>query len=67
MNVRNIGQGEARHREFKGLKFGGSQADDRWIVWAVVKSLNSIWTLSTIFCRKPGLRCYDDDDEDEEG
>jgi hypothetical protein len=29
MNVRNIGQGEARHREFKGLKFGGSQADDR--------------------------------------
>jgi hypothetical protein len=25
-NVRNIGQGEPRHREFWSLKFGGGQA-----------------------------------------
>jgi hypothetical protein len=25
-NVRNIGQGEARHRKFKRLKLGGGQA-----------------------------------------
>jgi methionine synthase II (cobalamin-independent) len=25
-NVRNIGQGEARHREYKRLKLGGGQA-----------------------------------------
>jgi hypothetical protein len=28
-NVRNIGQGEARHRKYKGLKLGGGQAYDR--------------------------------------
>jgi hypothetical protein len=28
-NVRNIGQGEARHRKFKRLKLGGGQAYDR--------------------------------------
>jgi hypothetical protein len=28
-NVRNIGQGEARHRKYKRLKVGGGQADDR--------------------------------------
>jgi hypothetical protein len=28
-NVRNIGQGEARHRKYKRLKFGGGQAYDR--------------------------------------
>jgi hypothetical protein len=28
-NVRNIGQGEARHRKYKKLKLGGGQADDR--------------------------------------
>jgi hypothetical protein len=28
-NVRNIGQGEARHRKCKRLKLGGSQAYDR--------------------------------------
>jgi hypothetical protein len=27
-NVRNIGQGEARHRKYKGLKLGGGQAYD---------------------------------------
>jgi methionine synthase II (cobalamin-independent) len=29
VNVRNIGQGEARHREYKRLKLGGGQAYDR--------------------------------------
>jgi hypothetical protein len=29
VNVRNIGQGEARHRKYKRLKFGGGQAYDR--------------------------------------
>jgi hypothetical protein len=29
-NVRNIGQGEARHRKCNGLKLGGGQAYDRW-------------------------------------
>jgi hypothetical protein len=28
-NGRDIGQGEARHRKYKRLKFGGSQAYDR--------------------------------------
>jgi hypothetical protein len=28
-NIRNIGQGKARHREYKKLKLGGSQAYDR--------------------------------------
>jgi hypothetical protein len=28
-NVRNIGQGEARHRKCKRLKLGGDQAYDR--------------------------------------
>jgi hypothetical protein len=28
-NVRNIGQGEARHRKYKRLKFGDGQAYDR--------------------------------------
>jgi hypothetical protein len=28
-NDRNIGQGEARHRNYKRLKFGGGQAYDR--------------------------------------
>jgi hypothetical protein len=28
-NVCNIGQGEARHRKYKRLKIGGSQAYDR--------------------------------------
>jgi hypothetical protein len=28
-NVRNIGQGEARHRKHKSLKLGGGQAYDR--------------------------------------
>jgi hypothetical protein len=28
-NVRNIGQGEARHRKYKRLKPGGGQAYDR--------------------------------------
>jgi hypothetical protein len=28
-NVRNIGQGEPRHRKYKGLKLGGGQANDR--------------------------------------
>jgi hypothetical protein len=28
-NVCNIGQGEARHRKYKGLKLGGGQAYDR--------------------------------------
>jgi hypothetical protein len=28
-NVRNIGQGEPRHRKYKRLKFGGGQAYDR--------------------------------------
>jgi predicted nucleic acid-binding Zn ribbon protein len=28
-NVRNIGQGEARHVKYKELKFGGIQAYDR--------------------------------------
>jgi hypothetical protein len=28
-NVRNMGQGEARHRKCKGLKLGGGQAYDR--------------------------------------
>jgi hypothetical protein len=27
-NVRNIGQGKARHRKYKRLKIGGSQAYD---------------------------------------
>jgi hypothetical protein len=27
--VRNIGQGEARHRKYKRLKLGGGQAHDR--------------------------------------
>jgi hypothetical protein len=29
INVRNIGQGEARHRKYKTLKLGGGQAYDR--------------------------------------
>jgi predicted proteasome-type protease len=29
VNVRNIGQGEARHRKYKRLKLGGGQAYDR--------------------------------------
>jgi hypothetical protein len=28
-NIRNIGQGEARHRNHKRLKLGGGQACDR--------------------------------------
>jgi hypothetical protein len=28
-NVRNIGQGEARHRKYKRLKLGGGEAYDR--------------------------------------
>jgi hypothetical protein len=28
-NVRNIGQGEARHRKYRMLKLGGGQAYDR--------------------------------------
>jgi hypothetical protein len=28
-NVRNIGQGEPRHRKYKRLKHGGGQAYDR--------------------------------------
>jgi hypothetical protein len=28
-NVRNIGQGEGRHRKYKRLKLGGGQAYDR--------------------------------------
>jgi hypothetical protein len=28
-NVRNIGQGESRHRKYKRLKLGGGQAYDR--------------------------------------
>jgi hypothetical protein len=28
-NIRDIGKGEARHRKYKGLKLGGSQAYDR--------------------------------------
>jgi hypothetical protein len=28
-NVRNIGQGKARHRKYKRLKLGGGQAYDR--------------------------------------
>jgi hypothetical protein len=28
-NVRNIGQGETRHRKYKRLKLGGGQAYDR--------------------------------------
>jgi hypothetical protein len=28
-NVRNIGQGEARHRKYKKLKLGGGQAYER--------------------------------------
>jgi hypothetical protein len=28
-NVRNIGQGEARHRKYKRLQIGGGQAYDR--------------------------------------
>jgi hypothetical protein len=28
-NVRNIGQGEARHMKYKKLKLGGGQAYDR--------------------------------------
>jgi hypothetical protein len=28
VNVRNIGQGKARHRKYKRLKFGGGQAND---------------------------------------
>jgi hypothetical protein len=28
-NVRNIGQGEPRHRKYKSLKLGGGQAYDR--------------------------------------
>jgi methionine synthase II (cobalamin-independent) len=30
-NVRNIGQGEARHRKYKRLKLGGGQAYDHSI------------------------------------
>jgi hypothetical protein len=29
VNVRNIGQGEARHRKYKKIKLGGGQAYDR--------------------------------------
>jgi hypothetical protein len=35
-NVRNIGQGEARHRKYKRLKHGGNQAYDRSSVQTVV-------------------------------
>jgi hypothetical protein len=28
-NIRNIGQGESRHRKYKRLKLGGSQIYDR--------------------------------------
>jgi hypothetical protein len=28
-NVRKIGQGEPRHKKYKGLKLGGDQAYDR--------------------------------------
>jgi hypothetical protein len=33
VNVSNIGQGVAQHREYKRLKFGGGQAYDRSIVY----------------------------------
>jgi hypothetical protein len=29
IHIRNIGQGEARHRKYKKLKHGGGQAYDR--------------------------------------
>jgi hypothetical protein len=32
-NIRNIGQGDARHRTRKRLKLGGGQAYDRSSVW----------------------------------
>jgi hypothetical protein len=35
-HVRSIGQGEVRHRKYKRLKLGGSQAYDRWSDWAAV-------------------------------
>jgi hypothetical protein len=35
-NVRNIGQGEARHRKYKRLKLGGGQAYDRSSDYTVV-------------------------------
>jgi hypothetical protein len=35
-NVRNIGQGEARHRKYKRLKLGGGQAYDRSRVYTAV-------------------------------
>jgi hypothetical protein len=38
-NVRNIGQGEARHRKYKRLKLGGGQAYDRSSDYTVVAGL----------------------------
>jgi hypothetical protein len=35
-NVRNVGQGETRHRKYKCLNIGGGQAYDRSSDWTAV-------------------------------
>jgi hypothetical protein len=40
-NVRNFGQGEARHRKYKNLKLGGGHAYDRSIDYTAVLGNNT--------------------------
>jgi hypothetical protein len=43
-NVRNIGQGEARHRKHKRLKLGGGQAYDRDRNDRNCQTIKNIWS-----------------------
>ncbi|PNF34077.1 hypothetical protein B7P43_G01168 [Cryptotermes secundus] len=55
-NVRNIGQGEARHRKYERLKLGGGQAYDRSseLEWAV----DGAWELRHVEVRNGSLVVY---------
>jgi hypothetical protein len=42
VNVRNIGQGDARHRKYKRLKLGGGQAYDPMAGWFYVVRMREL-------------------------
>jgi hypothetical protein len=48
ITIRNIGQGEARHRKYKRLKLRGGQAYDRSSDWTVVAEATRIRAKSAV-------------------
>jgi hypothetical protein len=59
-NVRNIGQGEPRHRKYKSLKLGGVQAYDRSSDWTAVVGATKVRAWAAVLSpdwQRPCIYC----------